>query len=179
MRRSICLLTNLILLLAFATTSGAGALPTLDLTGTWTGKGSCKGLLGGEKVTIKTLVTVEVSHDTAANEIAAEAAFTGTSPVPVLITFQSCGFAEAENAKPERGRAALHGYDGMAPFDFFGTGDLSKVSVFAPDKKGRTGKMSGTVFVGAKEGADIAILTCKLTAARVSDADPAVPGCTA
>jgi hypothetical protein len=174
MRRPIGLLS--LTLLAFATASDAGLGPTFDLTGTWTGKGSCSGLFNGDKVSSKTTVTLEITHDTGIDQVGADLELLGTGPVPFTVGFTGCGFADAEIDKPDRGRAAIHGFEEMDPFRIFGTGDLAKAMVFAADKKGRTGKITGSVMLAVKE-ADEAIVTCKLSVFRVSGADPAVDAC--
>jgi hypothetical protein len=163
-------------ILVFATRADAGSMAGLDLSGTWTGKGSCTGLVQGEKFTIPSNVTVEIS--TFGNEFAAAFGFVGTGTIPLTVDFSGCGFAIAESAKPDRGRAAVLGFEESAPYMEFGTADLSKVSVFSPDKKGRTGKMKGTILGAVRDAGDL-ILSCKLTVERTSQVDPGIPFCLA
>lgn len=162
--------------LAIATSSHAGSVSTLDLTGTWLGKGSCAALADGDKLKSSNALSVEISRS--GDTDAAAFNFLPTGGFPLGVVFEGCGFTAAENEKPDRGRAAIHGYDDGAPFAVFGTADISKVNVFPVDKKGRSGKMKGTVLVAVRDVFD-AIVSCKFTADRTSQVDPGISACLA
>lgn len=167
--------TSTALILALATTGHAAAPSLFHLTGTWTGKGSCAGLVEGEKLSSPMAVTVEITQ-TGADEIAAEFVFSGTGKLPVLVTLEGCGFVEPEAAKPERGRGAVHGYSEAEPFALFGTADISKASTFDVDSKGRSGKLKGTALLAVRDMGD-AIVSCKFAVDRFSQVDPVLPSC--
>src|ERR1043165_3449560 len=122
----------LALVLLFSAASARADGP--DLTGTWTGKGSCVGTGTGAKLKTKVSVTVNITDDTAANALSASFSMSGTSGVPFSVALDGCGFVATLTGTTDKGRAAVHGFDNEVPFQKFFTGDLASVSVSAPDK---------------------------------------------
>jgi hypothetical protein len=148
----------------------------LDVTGTWTGKGSCSGLVAGAKQRASGTVSLALTDDVASNAVASSLQLQGTgSSAGFVLALFGCGFAEPLPGHANKGRAALHGLNFLSPFEQFFTANVSSIKTFAPDKKGRTGKLTVSYTVGDKSQ-DV-ILTCKVHVHRTDQTDPNVLAC--
>ena len=158
-----------------ASTSFAGTSSGPDLTGTWTGKGSCSGLAFGAKFKSKVNVTLDITSDTSLNKLASHTEYDGTGDVPFGLLLDGCGLVVTLEDKPGEGRGALHGFDSAALFSKFFTTDLTSFSVFPPDKKGRSGKIKATTTVADTSVEFVG--SCKFKLDRTSTTDPGLTQC--
>jgi hypothetical protein len=162
--------------IVFADLAHAGMVPVPDLTGTWTGKLSCKGIsasLSGSFKLVDKAATIEITQ---ADE-ALTAALTAEDPdFPFVLLYDPmCGSVVVDAAKPNQVRAGLVG--GLAPFpgSAFAV-DFSTVKVFPDNGNGVTGKLtgSGVLISSSSIGGDTSG-SCKYTFERTSDAPPPPP----
>jgi len=154
-----------------------GMVPVPDLTGTWTGKLSCKGisgspfLFGSFTFTDKeaTLEITQSDEDLAAVLEAEDPDFAFAFFVDPM-----CGSVIVDPAKPEKARAGLVA-EGQFSEGAFAV-DFSTVKVFAANTKGVTGKLTGTgVLISASGIGGGVSSTCKYSLERTSDVPPPPP----
>ena len=159
------------------TLSDAGGPPVnpLDLTGTWTGSLSCKGITEtGEKAKL------EFSGDIGITSVGAAFAADTTAFLLDLprgggLTPGVCGEAFAQIGRTDRGQAT------MAPIDDTGGIVGGIFDVFSAHfKSARAGQPNGSGISGSLKGTANTLphtglaLTCKWRLARTSQADPGV-----
>jgi hypothetical protein len=159
--------------LGFAPSAHAGMIAVPNLTGTWTGKLTCKGigdsvlLFGSFNFTDKeaTLEITQSGDDLAAALDADDPDF------PAGIFVEMCGSVVVDPAKPEKARA------GLAADGFIGSAfavDFSTVKVFPPNAKGVTGKLTGSGVLISSAVENVSG-TCKYTFERTSEDPPVDP----
>jgi hypothetical protein len=158
---------------AFATAALLALLPgpalAFDLTGTWQGKASCKGLADGE--TFKRS-KFEVSAGVSQSGRDVNINFAGLS----FVTGAS-GIAVPSSKKPEKGELGFVSC-GTEPEPIFGVTGRAKVAT-TPSKG--TGTIKFTAVVAGKDIGDLgvndAVFTCTGAMKRTATADPAIGGC--
>lgn len=158
---------TVVCLLLVAVASAQAAPP--DLTGAYTGKSKCVGFADGQPVSFKSELTVTLDH---APDNLIRGVFEMINDVR-SIALDACGFVISDAAKPDQARAAIGA--GTAPNEAFFTVDLSKVTVFAANRAGKSGKLKATLVLAIRSSDTM--LTCKLTADRTSTADPNLAAC--
>jgi hypothetical protein len=159
-----------------------GMLPVPDLTGTWTGKVSCKGIsdspfLFGSFTYSDKEATLDINQS--GDELLA--ALNADDPdFAFPLTIQPmCGSVIVDPAKPDKARAGLVAVVESLTAAAFAV-DFSTVKVFAANAKGATGKLTGSgVFISASGLGGGISSTCKYSLERTSETPPTPPeeGC--
>lgn len=153
---------------ALALTLGASTAGAFDLTGTWSGKATCKGLGDGAKFTGKTPILADVSQ----------------SGRDVYVMFQgfsflthAVGITVANAQKPDKGEAGFVAC-GNEPDPVFGVTVRAKVST-TPSKGKGTIKLIAVVAGKNLSGVGVtdATFTCTGSLKRTATADPMIGGC--
>jgi hypothetical protein len=163
--------------IGFADLAHAGSVPVPDLTGTWTGKLSCKGisteplLFGGFKFVDKA-ATIEITQADEALTAALSAVDTDFA-FPLQVD-PMCGSVVVNAANPKQVRAGLVAGLISGPGFAFAV-DFSTVKVFPANGKGVTGKLMGSgVLISSSLGGGTSG-SCKYAFERTSDAPPPPP----
>jgi hypothetical protein len=162
--------------LGFANLAQAGSLPVPDLTGTWTGKFSCKGiglspLLFGNFKFLDKEATLEIAQADDALTALLEAE---DPDFAFPLTTSMCGAVVVDPAKPEKARAGLVAGPVASTGSAFAV-DFARVKVFPDNGNGVTGKLTGSgVLIGSSIGGAVSA-SCKYSLERTSDAPPPPP----
>ena len=165
--------------LGLASLSYAGtAPPAPDLTGTWTGKFTCKGLssagliLGAFTYADKAAILELTQTGTSL-----VAAFSSSDPnFPRGLDADMCGGVAVNPTKPKQSRAGLvAAIPGAQPGDAFAV-DFKTVKVSEANGKGVTGTLKGAgVLINFGNGVGGSSASCKWSFARTSTTPPADP----
>jgi hypothetical protein len=140
----------------------------MDLTGTWEGKGTCKGLTtGGAPYKLVVKDSIFKITQTSASDINLQGEdFTGTYPYNGLVIESA--------AKPRSGQvSAIHCASNPFIPDFYNDMLIGKAKVkpTTDNPAGATLKLTGIFFNGDT------LATCKSKYTRVSTADPGIGPC--
>jgi hypothetical protein len=132
-----------------------------DLTGQWTGKIICRGVLAGEKASLTSAPSTLLIDQSAGLQLSADGVFYKGEEFP-------------DPTHPTRGQVSIIRCGTNTEGAEFG-GELGRLKVITNPAK-RTGSLGGTTF---RTDVLIAssVYTCKWTYKRVTTAPPALEGC--